>query len=90
MVDLPLPVGPVTRTSPRDFSVNCLDRLRQAEHLEGQISVGYDAHHRGVGAALAENVHPEPGQTPRTPRERSTWPSRLNSSRCGLVEQAEE
>ena len=62
VVDLPEPVGPVTRTRPRGFSQMLLDDRRQAELAEAADLVGDLAEDGGDGAALVEDVGAEAGQ----------------------------
>ena len=49
VVDLPEPVGPVTRTRPRGFVGELVQARRQAELLERAMSVGIET--EGAGQA---------------------------------------
>ena len=69
VVDLPLPVGPVTRTSPRGRSESVADDRRQAELVERLDLFGNDAVDGGDGAALIEHVAAEPRHAPDAERE---------------------
>ena len=59
MVDLPEPVGPVTRTRPRGRLANWATGVGQAEGVEGHDLVGDDPHDGADGVALEEDVDPE-------------------------------
>ena len=63
VVDLPEPVTPVTRISPRGMSQNLLDDLRQIEFVEGANLGGDDAQYQSHVAALLEDVHTEAAQS---------------------------
>jgi hypothetical protein len=70
VVLLPAPVTPVTRTIPRfvrEMSASC---RRQLKLLDGGDLERDHAHHDAHGAALAEDVHPEPSD-PLAPHEQS-------------------
>ncbi len=60
-VDLPLPVGPVTRTSPRGFSVRSCNGLRQPELLMLLISLGTVRKAAPRRTLLEVDVDPEAG-----------------------------
>ena len=62
VVDLPLPVVPVTSTMPRRFLANLVDHLGQVEFFQGADLGGNDAEHHAHVAALLENVHAEAAQ----------------------------
>ena len=69
MVDLPEPVGPVTRIRPRGFSHELRDDRRQAELLEGLDLERDRAERAGDGAALHEDVGAEAREAVHAERE---------------------
>ena len=69
VVDLPLPVGPVTSTSPRGRSASVGEHLRQAEVLEAFDLLGNQPVDGADGAALVEDVRAEPGDAADAERE---------------------
>jgi hypothetical protein len=62
VVDLPEPVGPVTRISPPGALRQLGGDRRQAEVLEGPHAEGDHPEHHRHAAALLEDVAAEPGQ----------------------------
>ena len=59
VVDLPEPVGPVTRTKPRGFLVELVQRLGQAELIDAHDVHGDESERRPQTVALEERVHAE-------------------------------
>jgi hypothetical protein len=64
VVDLPEPVGPVTRTRPRGFSHSFSTTAGSPSSRKAADLVGDLPERRGDGAALVEDVGAEPGQGP--------------------------
>ncbi len=64
VVDLPLPVGPVTSTRPRGSLHSSVDRARQAELLERRDLVRNGAEGAADGALLQEEVAAEAARRP--------------------------
>jgi hypothetical protein len=69
VVDLPDPVGPVTRTSPRGLLQISSTTGGKAELLEAEDLVGNLPVDRGHRAALVEDVSAEPGESLDSERE---------------------
>ena len=63
VVDLPEPVGPVTRTSPRGFVVNSCSDGRKLQLLERLDVRGDGAERRGEALALVVGVDAEAGES---------------------------
>ena len=79
VVDLPLPVGPVTRMRPRGWSDSVASTGGRPELLEALDLLGNQPEDGADGAALVEDVAAEPREAPDAEREVEL---EVSSNRC--------